>query len=229
MSAVNVASPTVASVIRNNFPEVDIQTSCNTYSFITNTYRIWHEQYGTTVFNLPREALRTPKLLDEFRETGFISKCIVNDGCIYGCPGNVEHACSFAIPISATETFCNCCGMKLSDVFKTNFIPPHRIGEFEGRVDILKIAGRSFPTERIFKTFLAYLNRDPEAEILTLLHGRCRILLRRNKIHMRAKEWPKKTLPCECRECETCNICRLAMEHVVKRNGIDFASLETAI
>lgn len=61
--------------------------------------------------------------------------------------------------------------MKLSDVFKTNFIPPHRIGEFEGRVDILKIAGRSFPTERIFKTFLAYLNRDPEAEILTLLHG----------------------------------------------------------
>ena len=220
LTAVNVASPTLAEVIRHYFPMVDIQTSCNTYSYITNMYRFWNEKFGSTVFNLPREALRTPWLLDQFRETGFVSKCIVNEGCLYGCPGNIEHACTFVIPNSAVCLFCDRNDFHLSDVFKTNFVPPHRIGEFEGKIDIAKIAGRYFETERILKIFLAYLNQDPEAEIWMLMHARARRWLKDNKINFPAKAWPKKTLTSECKECSTCNICRKTMEHIVERSGI---------
>lgn len=229
LTAVNVASPTLAEVIHNYFPTVDIQTSCNTYSYVTNMYRFWNEKFGSTVFNLPREALRTPWLIDQFRETGYISKCIVNEGCLYGCPGNVEHACSFIMPNAAVCLFCDRNDFHLSDILKTNFIPPHRIGEFEGKIDIAKIAGRYFETDRIFKIFLAYLMEDPESDIVTLLHARSRKWLKVNHLNFKAKDWPKKTLTCECKECKTCNICQKAMEHVVARNGVDPATLTIPI
>lgn len=229
LSAVNVASPTLADLIHGLFPALDIQTSCNTYTFINNMYRLWHEKYGSTVFNLPREALRTPWLLDQFRETGFVAKCLVNEGCIYGCPGNIEHACSFVIKDVAQRNFCDRPDFKLSDIFKSNFIPPHRLDEFEGKVDIAKIAGRTFETWRILDTFLAYLNRDPEADVTTLLHSRTRKLLVNNGISIKAKDWPKKTLTCECKECDTCVICRKAMEHAIKRQGLDPEKLSRPI
>ena len=225
LSAVNIASPTLAEIIHELFPALEIQTSCNTYTFINNMYQLWNEKFGTTVFNLPREALRTPWLLEQFKETGFVAKCIVNEGCIYGCPGNIEHACSFVIKECAHKNFCDRDDYRLSDIFKSNFIPPHRLGEFDGKIDIAKIAGRSFPTERILKTFLAYRNRDPEAEIETVLHARVRRYLVENKITLKAKDWPKKTLTCECKECKTCNICYKAMEHAIKKQGLDLSKL----
>ncbi len=229
LGAVNIASPTLAQIIRNFFPNLEIQTSCNTFTFINNMYQIWHEKFGTTVFNLPREALRTPWLLEQFKETGFVSKCIVNEGCIYGCPGNIEHACNFIMSDCAHQTFCVRPDYRLSDIFKSNFIPPHRMGEFEGKLDIAKIAGRTFTTDEIFKTFLAYLNRDPEADIRTVLHARCKQHLYENNIHLKAKDWPKKTLTCECKECRTCNICFKAMEHAIKKQGVDVSKLTRAI
>ena len=225
LSAVNIASPTLAQIIKDFFPDLEIQTSCNTFTFLNNMYQIWHEKFGTTVFNLPREALRTPWLMEQFKETGFVSKCIVNEGCIYGCPGNIEHACSFIMSNCAHQTFCDRLDYRLSDVFKSNFIPPHRLGEFEGKLDIAKIAGRGWPTENILKTFLAYLNQDPEADILTVLHSRTRRYLKESGIQLKAKDWPKKTLTCECKECSTCNICFKAMEHAIKKQGIDVSKL----
>lgn len=229
LSAVNVASPTLAGLIHDLFPDLDIQTSCNTFTFINNMYRLWHEKYGSTVFNLPREALRTPWLLDQFKETGFVSKCIVNEGCIYGCPGNIEHACSFIMHDVAQITFCDRKDFRLSDIFKSNFIPPHRLGEFEGKLDIAKIAGRGFETMRILDTFLAYKNRDPDADVKTLLHSRTRQLLVENKINLKVKDWPKRTLTCECKDCDTCVICKKAMEHAVKRQEIDPEKLSRKI
>lgn len=226
---VNVASPSVARVIHESFPDVDIQTSCNTYTFITNMYRHWHEEFGATVFNLPREALRTPWALEQFRETGFVSKCLVNEGCIYGCPGNVEHACSFIMSHVGLVTYCDHCKMHLSDVFKSNFIPPHRLSLLEKYIDIAKIAGRSFTTEKILKVFLAYLHGDPNAKIDDIMHSRMRKMLTDNNLMIYAKEWPKKTLTCECKECKTCNICQKAMEHVVARNGVDPSTLSHPI
>lgn len=229
LKAVNVASPTLASIIHQYFPDLDIQTSCNTYTFVTNMYRLWNERYGSTVFNLPREAMRTPRLLEEFKSLGFVSKCIVNEGCIYGCPGNIEHACSFVTPQFAVKIFCDQKEFRLSDIYKSNFVPPHRLRDFEGKVDIAKIAGRAFPTERIVKIFKAYLDGDEEADLSVLLHSRNTRLLTENGLKIKAKDWPKKTLTCECKECGTCNICQKAMEHAVKRQGLDPMKLTRSI
>lgn len=229
LSAVNVASPTLADIIHNLFPSVDIQTSCNTYTFLNNMYQLWNEKFGTTIFNLPRESLRTPWLLKQFKETGFVSKCIVNEGCIYGCPGNIEHACSFVMEECAHKNFCDRNDYRLSDIFKSNFISPHRLGEFEGKIDIAKIAGRHFSTEQLLKVFQAYLNHDPEADIQDVLHARVRRHLIENNIQLKSKDWPKKTLTCECKECKTCNICFKAMEHAIKRQGLDPSKLTRQI
>ena len=227
--AVNVASPTIASIIHKYFPGIDIQTSCNTFTFLTNMYKLQHDNYGTTVFNLPREAMRTPRLLDEFRQLGFVSKCIVNENCIYGCPGNIEHACSFVMPRCALKVFCDQKNYRLSDIFRGNFIPPHRLKEFEGRVDIAKIAGRTFSTDRIFQIFKFYLYGDENSDLSVLLHSRNTKLLRENNLKLYAKDQPKKTLVCQCQECDTCNVCEKAMEHVVNRQGIPISNLTRRI
>lgn len=229
VNAVNLASPTLAEIIHRLFPNLEIQTSCNTYSFINNMYYLWNEKFGTTVFNLPREAMRTPTILESFQKTGFKSKCIVNEGCIYGCPGNIEHACSFVIPDSAVHFFCDRSDFHLSDIFKSNFVPPHLLPGFNNKIDILKIAGRTFPSHRIFQIFKSYLDCDPEADVELLLHSRSRRYLAENKIHIKSKQWPKKTLTCECKECRTCNICHKAMMHAISKSGIDFADLNRPV
>lgn len=225
LSAVNVASPTIADLISKTFPNLEVQTSCNTYSFLPRQYQEWHDRFGVTVFNLPREALRSPQLLKDFKSLGFISKCIVNEGCIYGCPANIEHACSFVMPEFAVHVLCDQPNYRLSDIFRSNFIPPHRLDEFNGLLDIAKIAGRSFSTERILQIFLAYLHRDPDADLRTLLHARSVKLLEENHLSIRASDWPKKTLSCECKECHTCSVCEKAMLKIIKRASIDPATL----
>ena len=220
LGAVNLASLTMAEIIHQEIPELEIQTSCNTYAFLNNTHQIWHDRYGTTVFNLPREAMRTPWLLDKFKETGFTSKCIVNEGCIYGCPGNIEHACSQQIESRATLIFCDKPDCRLSDIFKTNFVPPHRLKDFEGRVDIAKIAGRGWNTQRILNTFLAYKEGNPNTKVSQIIHSRSSRLLAETRDSVISKDWPKKTLTCECKECRTCTVCEKAMAHVLTRENI---------
>lgn len=229
LSAVNVASPTLAEVIQRLFPYVDIQTSCNTYTFLGNTYRLWHERFGSTVFNLPREALRTPALLENFKKLGYTSKAIVNEGCIYGCPGNIEHSSSFVQSKCTMRLFCEDSAYTLSDIFKSNFVPPHLLRTFEGRLDIAKIAGRTFTTENIFKAFHAYLTGDEQADIGPILHSRASRLIRDNRLTVRSKDWPTKTLTCECKQCAQCTVCNRAMSKVIEANGIDTRTLTCRI
>ena len=229
LTAVNVASSTIAQIIHETFPELDIQTSCNTYAFIDNVYHLWHEKFGTTVFNLPREAMRTPSLLERVKAMGYISKCIVNEACIYGCPANIEHACAQSFPMPTIQNFCDRPDYRLSDILKSNFIPPHRLPEFEGRIDIAKIAGRGFSTEWICKAFEAYRTANPNADIMDVLQGRCRRIIHESGLLMKARDWPKKTLTCECKECKTCNVCQKAMEHIVKVSKVDPSQLARAI
>jgi hypothetical protein len=225
LTAINVASPSIARLVRRYYPDIEIQTSCNTFGYIDAIHNYWHSEFGTTLFNLPREAPHTPWLLEDFgklsSKLGYESKCIVNDGCLYGCPSQIEHGCSTAIPQNRFLMFCERPNAKLMDIFKTNFVPPHRLAEFEGKFTIAKLAGRTSPTQKIFKAFVAYINGDENCEISLCMHGRLLNTLKKNRIKIYAKDWPKTTLTCERKKCDSCVICQKAMEKVLINNGLD--------
>jgi len=168
------------------------------------------------------------------RKNNFYSKCIINEACIYGCPGSVEHICSIGIreyiaSQNSIQIYCDSPSVPLSSMFQTNFIAPQYLNLFEGKFDIAKIAGRSHPTDWIFNAFVAYLNGDREAPIESVMFGRLKPKLRELKLNLYAKDWPKKTLTCECKECDTCGICRKATEHVLKRSGLSEKDLRCPI
>lgn len=230
LTAVNVASPAVAKIVHDYFPRIEIQTSCNTFAYLGNMYRLWNEEFGTTVFNLPREALRLPNLLTEFKKTGFVSKCILNETCIFACPAQAEHSCvSMIAPGAPFFMMCERKNARISDIFKSNFIPPHRLKEYDDRLDIAKIAGRWCSTDWIENAFKAYRTGDPNVEVSTIMHGRNKHQIELNHLRVLAKDWPKKTMTCECKECGTCQICEKAMLHVAKRCGVNLAQLTRQI
>ena len=73
----------------------------------------WREEAGITVFNPPREILRTPNKLKEMKEEGFILKCLINESCLYGCPQTINHCMSLSNGKPLSDI--SCCNGNLSN------------------------------------------------------------------------------------------------------------------
>ena len=86
----------IAVLLHALLPELEIHTSCNGYQWNLRQMEIWREQCGAQVFNPPREILRTPTKLKEMHAAGFKLKCLINEGCLMGCPNSMCHNLSVA-------------------------------------------------------------------------------------------------------------------------------------
>lgn len=216
-------------LIHQQWPNLDIQTSCNTFQFNLNSYRLWHDSVGTTTFNPPREILRTPQLLKHVKSLGFKLKCIVNEACIYGCPQNINHACYIAYESLSNcnivhQYFCERPEWKLQDILKTNFILPRWLNKFDNLVDVYKLAGRSLPTDKIITIIDAYVNERDDVFLEDIISSRTRRYFHQNAIRLSVQNIPDKLLTCQCASCDTCTQCadyirnQLANCHVLESN-----------
>ena len=210
IEGVIVADFALACMLHRNFPQLEINTSCNTYQFNEKTYDYWHREAGVSVFNPPREALRNPELLKAIKSDKWKIKCIVNEACIYGCPQNINHACYLSVSDQIhSECFCNRRTWRYSDVFRTNFVLPRHLHLFDNLVDIYKISGRDCPTKKIANMLDAYVNERNDVNLLSIITWRVdmgdrRIIIPVNRV-------PDKLLFCKCKDCKTCQICEKVM------------------
>lgn len=204
-----VADYSLCKILHEFLPELKITASCNTYQYHKKQIDYWLET-GATTINLPREVLRDFDLLKQLaKNRNFISKAIVNEGCLFGCPQSINHACYMTF--DGTRQYTWICDTKEShDLLKTNFILPRWLKKFDQYIDVYKIVHRFFSTDHLSLILDQYIN---EKDDLTL---RALISTRINGLDIDTKHVPDFLLKCKCSLCHTCKIC----ENTVKKYGV---------
>ncbi|MBQ9697731.1 MAG: U32 family peptidase, partial [Acidaminococcaceae bacterium] len=208
----------IAVLLHALLPELEIHTSCNAYQWNVRQMEIWREQCGAKVFNPPREILRVPTKLKEMHETGYKLKCLINEGCLMGCPNSVCHNLSVALRCYAG--FLSCCQNGIADLFRANWILPRWQKHFDEYVDIYKIAGRNSEWDYPFRTLDAYLTENNDMRLTELMiSGTVGFAHRMTPPEALAKvtldKVPDKLLACECKECEQCKLCERILQSLV--------------
>lgn len=209
----------VATGIRELLPEVEIHTSCNGYQWNLKQMEIWRDKVGVKVFNPPREILRNVSRLKEMHDAGFRLKCIVNEGCLYGCPNSFCH--QLAVSLNAYAGI-NCIQNGMGDVFKANWILPRWQKHYDKYVDIYKIAGRMTNGDFPFFVLDAYLSERNDLPLSDIMISGTSLFLRylpKNVSRcITLDKIPDKLLTCECRECNRCGLCEKILRDLVPKD-----------
>ena len=208
----------MAVLLHALLPELEIHTSCNAYQWNKRQMEIWREKCGATVFNPPREILRTPARLKEMHEAGYKLKCLINEGCLMGCPNSFNHNLSIAMSCGAPVL--SCCQNGIADLFRANWILPRWQKHYDEYVDIYKIAGRNSAGDYPFKCMDAYLTENNELPLLELMISGTimfahRMLPKEILQKITIDKVPDKLLTCECSECGQCKLCHTILASLI--------------
>ena len=208
----------MAVLLHALLPELEIHTSCNAYQWNKRQMEIWRQKCGATVFNPPREILRTPARLKEMHEAGYKLKCLINEGCLMGCPNSFNHNLSIAMSCGAPVL--SCCQNGIADLFRANWILPRWQKHYDEYVDIYKIAGRNSAGDYPFKCMDAYLSENNDMVLTDLMISGTVMFARRmlpedvlQKITL--DKVPDKLLTCECNSCEQCKLCHTILASLI--------------
>ena len=207
----------IARILHQVLPDLEIHTSCNCFSWTVRQMQLWKRNCGVKVFNPPREILRSPSKLKEMADMGFKLKCIVNEGCLFGCPNTVTHAMTLAMNGSLYNS---CSQVGLSDVFKGNYILPRWQKYYDDYVYIYKIAGRGTLNDYPFRCLDWYINEEDSISLTEIMIGgvvasfKERIPLEyQNKLTLNMI--PDKLMTCECKHCMSCGLCSSLIRKIV--------------
>lgn len=220
-----------AAAVKAIFPQLDIQTSCNTYQFLPRAMTLWHNAVGTTTFNPPREVMRDVELLKKIASTGFRLKCLVNEACVFGCPQNINHAHYVADKGLGHELYCDAYQPRLSDIFRTNFVLPRHLKYYDDYVDLYKLSGRGHKTDRIARIVDAYVNERDDVPLNHAITSRKSKLLNTLEAEYNftipVSAVPDKLLTCMCEKCDNgCEICDKIIAKLMKKAGLTEEQLE---
>ena len=214
----------IAVLVHALLPELEIHTSCNAYQWNMRQMEIWREKCGVTVFNPPREILRAPSKLKEMHKAGYKLKCLINEGCLMGCPNSFCH--NLSISMHCYAGMLSCCQSGIADLFRGNWILPRWQKHYDEFVDIYKIAGRNTEGDYPFKTMDAYLTENNSMPLVDLMISGTIMFAQ----HMAPKDVlkqitldkvPDKLLTCECGECSQCNLCNKILEDLIPKEYRD--------
>ena len=200
----------IAAILHALMPELELHTSCNAYQWNLRQMSIWQEKCGIKTFNPPREILRTPSKLKEMHDAGFKLKCLINEGCLMGCPNSFCH--NMSVSLHCYAGMLSCCQSGVGDIFRGNWILPRWQKHYDEYVDVYKISGRNEPGDYAFRTLDAYLSENND-KLLTEVMLSGTVMFRRRMLpdevlrNITLDKVPDKLLTCECKECSKCGLC----------------------
>ena len=208
----------IAVLLHALLPELEIHTSCNAYHWNVRQMEIWREKCGAKVFNPPREILRVPTKLKEMHTAGYKLKCLINEGCLMGCPNSICH--NLSVALGSYAGILSCCQDGIADLFRANWILPRWQKRFDPYVDIYKIAGRNSEGDYPFRCMDAYLTENNNMLLTELmLSGTVgfahRMAPPEALANVTLDKVPDKLLTCECKECEQCKLCERILQTLV--------------
>ncbi|SDC44243.1 Peptidase family U32 [Succiniclasticum ruminis] len=208
----------MAVLLHALLPELEIHTSCNAYQWNLRQMEIWRDKCGVKVFNPPREILRVPENLKKMHDKGYKLKCLINEGCLMGCPNSFNHNLSIAMSCSAP--ILSCCQNGIADLFRANWILPRWQKYYDEYVDIYKIAGRNSEGDYPFKCMDAYLTENNDMSLSELMISGTimfahRMLPKEILQKITIDKVPDKLLSCECSSCEQCKLCQTILAELI--------------
>jgi hypothetical protein len=208
----------IGRIIKEAIPEIDIQTSSNAFQFMIPQMEIWRRELGTEIFNAPREAGRTPGMLQQFKSAGYKMKVFANDACLYGCPHQILHAATTGFQHKDHLRGINvqCTLWDSANIFRGNWLVPRWLPLVDEYVYVYKIVGRGYLLSHIKKIVDAYITLDDSYSIMELTgySGTFNELQYKN-ICIPTAAIPDKLLTCQSLECDTCGVCKqLAEEYL---------------
>jgi len=227
LTGVCVASYTYARILHDAYPQLKIQKANNLPVITNRTYHIWNNDFKTDVFGLPPEALRTPSIISNFAKTGYIPMCVVDDTSAYGAPGNIEEECSEQILQQSIIRYKKNKTYRMVDLFQSNVVPPNLLNktlfdDYNGDV-IFKINAKCNNTAKVFELFSSYMNGENVDNLMDFLPLHNENTLAKNHIVIKSEYWPKKTMTCECNDCDNCNDCNNAVQQIMDSQNLGFA------
>lgn len=213
----------LACCIRKICPNIGIQTSCNTYQFNNVQMKRWNDILNIELFNPPRESLRNIEMLEQFRQTNFKLKYIVNEGCVYGCPQQINHACYISTKTQIQDLFCDNQEYKYRYLLQSNWILPRWLKYLDNYVDVFKLSGRLEPNKAIKNILDAYINERNDVDLFSIITTRQNTIFKKQnpQFKINVNLIPDKLLMCKCEECDACNICLNVMKSLLKKNNVD--------
>lgn len=210
----------IAIKLRQDFPHLELHTSCNCFQWNIRQMELWRKLAGIDVFNPPREAAKTPTMLKEMHDAGFKLKVLVNEACMYGCPYTVTHGCATA---GGFEVFNQCFYGDAVDALKTNLVLPRWLEHLDEYVYCYKLSGREYPLEKLKDIFDAYILQKQMPSVYHYsTFGRKSVFytLREYGITITDDDIPEKTRYCEARYCNTCLECYNSMIKLIPQGRL---------
>ena len=200
----------IAVLLHALMPELELHTSCNAYQWNLRQMSIWQEKCGIKTFNPPREILRTPSKLKEMHDAGFKLNCLINEGCLMGCPNSFYH--NMSVSLRCYSGMLSCCQSGVGDIFRGNWILPRWQKYYDEYVDVYKISGRNEPGDYAIRTLDAYLTENNDKPLIDVMLSGTIMFTKRMVPEEIVKnitldKVPDKLLTCECKECSKCGLC----------------------
>ena len=139
----------IAERLHLEFPELEINTSCNCPHYEINHLNIWRRLAGVSLVNPPRDTSRNFSYLKKLKEAGYRIKLLINETCYLSCPF-ISSFCN----VSQEKRLCIRYHPRIINdalnPFKLCIIFPNWLKKYDEVVDIYKISGRFSSTDYIF-------------------------------------------------------------------------------
>jgi len=186
-----VANQTIASCVKDAFPNIKISISTNANLYTLNETRKW-KLIGSDFLTPPRDMNRNINYLKMIKKAGFKIRLMLNEACSMFC--NNYSMCGKA----RGKRGC----LDPSHWLQRTYIIPRWLDILDEYVDVYKYAGRFSRTEHIFKSLDCYISRK-DCTLKDLFDQKGTKLFG----DFNTSEIPDKLIYCNCEECDTCNVC----------------------
>lgn len=197
----------LSKYIKQNFPNIEIHLSCNNPVYTLRQAKTWIKEGQVDIINPPRESGRMVKFLKELHDNNIKIKVLLNNGCTFSCPYQMNHTCYNGLDLPLEGI--NCSFDNLLYGINSNVIIPRWMTILDDYVDIYKIAGRRILDMNCLKhIFDIYINNEPAEYLYELNPGCATNILYRNGVKLKLSDIPDKLLACEAKKCESCNVCK---------------------
>jgi collagenase-like PrtC family protease len=227
---VTTASLTVAHVVKENFPEIDVRASVNmrignitAMEYISNLFDSYYLQRE---YNRDIEYVKTVKKWA--KNNGKDIFLLVNSGCLNFCPAQtyhdnmVAHEKEIAETVNIKDWIPQLCWNYYRDashwhtILQGSWVRPEDLHNYEGIVQTVKLATRTHANP--VRVVSAYVNGHYRGNLVDLFEPGFSPVLQPYIIDNEKfpEDWFEKTSSCK-RNCWECTYCKKVLEKVMVR------------